>query len=233
MNKENFIKELLKININIDNDTLTKLDKYLEFLLEYNTHTNLTSIKNKEDVYLKHFYDCLTLTKLVNFKNEKVLDIGSGAGFPGLVLAIVYPNLKITLLDSNNKKIEFLNKCIELLKLKNVNTIYDRSENYTKKVCEEYDYITFRAVAEVRILTEIAINALKVNGSLLFMKANINNELENSQNTFKVLNCKIKKLIEFELPYEAGHRTLIEVTKISHTDKKYPREYDKIKKKPL
>ena len=233
MSEQEFIKELSEIGLKLTSESISKLNRYNDFLLEYNTHTNLTAIKTKEEVYLKHFYDSLTLTKVVNLERGTLLDVGTGAGFPGLVLGIVFPNLEVTLLDSNNKKIEFLNKCIKLLDLKNVKTVYERAEKYTSCHREEYDYVTSRAVAELRILIELNTPALKVNGLFIAMKANIDEELSSSQNTLKKLNCTVDQKIEFDLPNNAGHRTILTIKKNSKTDLIYPREYSKIKKHAL
>ena len=173
MTENEFLNELTKLNINLTTEQQEKLKNYAEFLLSYNEHTNLTAIKNIDEVYLKHFYDSLTLSKIANFTNESLLDIGTGAGFPGLVLAIVYPNLQVTLLDSNNKKIKFLQECLSKLNLKNVTLVQERAEVYTKNNREKFDYVTSRAVAELRILLELGIPSLKVNGHFLIMKANL------------------------------------------------------------
>ena len=233
MNKEEFLKEIKKLNIKLTDTMLHQLEEYADFLLTYNEHTNLTAIKTKEEVYLKHFYDSFTLVKIANLQNGKLLDVGTGAGFPGLVLAIVFPNLKVTLLDSNNKKITFLNECIEKLHLQNVQTVYSRAEDYTRAHREYYDFVTSRAVAELRILLELNIPALKVNGNFLVMKGNLEEELEESINTMKILNCKILIQEKFELPNNGGSRTLMSIIKEKETDRKYPRTYDKIKKKSI
>ena len=233
MNKEelkNYVKEL---GIELTEEMLQKLNDYADFLLEYNTHTNLTAIKTKEEVYLKHFYDSLTLTKIANLKEGTLLDVGTGAGFPGLVLAIVFPNLEVTLLDSNNKKITFLNECIAKLQIKNAQTVYSRAEDYTKVHRESFDFVTSRAVANLRILLELNIPAIKVNGHFLVMKGNLEEELEDSKNTMQVLSCKIIRQEEFNLPKNGGTRTLLNIQKTKETDQKYPRTYDKIKKKAL
>ena len=232
MNKLELQKEVLKFNLELTEEMLEKLEIYADFLLEYNLHTNLTAIKTKEEVYLKHFYDSFTLFKIDSLEKGKILDVGTGAGFPGLVLAIVCPNLEVTLLDSNNKKITFLQECIKKLDLKNVKTIYTRAEEYTNKVREHYDYVTSRAVAELRILIELNIPALKVDGYFLVMKGNVEEELQKAQSTLKTLNCEIIQKEEFEL-FDAGHRCLLKIKKKTETDKKYPRSYDKIKKKSL
>lgn len=233
MTNKEFINELKKINIKITNDQLKKLDEYASFLLEYNKHTNLTAINTKEEIYLKHFYDSLTITTIIELTNQKLLDIGTGAGFPGLVLAIMFPNLKVTLLDSNNKKITFLNKCLQKLQLKNVTIINKRAEEYSKNNQEQFDCITTRAVAHLRIISELAIPALKINGIFIAMKGNITNELEESLITIQKLNSQIIAQKEFDLPNNTGHRTLIKIQKILPTPNIYPRKYDKIKKYPL
>ena len=133
MNQNEFIKNLKDLNINLTTNQINQLQTYANFLLEYNKHTNLTAIKTMEEVYLKHFYDSLTLTKIANLETGQLLDIGTGAGFPGLVLAIIFPKLQITLLDSNNKKIQFLKECIAKLNLTNTTVIYQRAEEYARQ----------------------------------------------------------------------------------------------------
>lgn len=233
MTEQEFIKETKKLNINLTDEILGKLKIYNDFLLEYNKHTNLTAIKQKEEVYLKHFYDSLTLTKIIKLDKQTLLDVGTGAGFPGLVLAIVYPNLKVTLIDSNNKKIKFLNICIEKLNIKNVKIINSRAEDYVRTMREHYDIVTSRAVAELKILLELNIPALKVGGIFIGMKANIKEELLNATTALEKLKAEIKEIIEFELPKGAGKRTLISIEKKEKSLNIYPRNYDKIKKRPL
>ena len=191
MNQNEFLDYLKKIGIILDNKKQSQLKDYASFLLEYNKHTNLTSITRIEEVYLKHFYDSLTLTKIYSFSNERVLDVGTGAGFPGLVLAIVFPSLQVTLLDSNNKKTTFLKECVNLLDLKNVEVITSRAEEYTKVHREEYDVVTSRAVSNLRILLELNLPSIKVGGYFLAMKGNALQELEEAKNALKKLNSKI------------------------------------------
>ena len=231
MTKDEFVEELKKINIILDNEKLNKLDKFYELLIKWNEKINLTRITSKEDVYLKHFYDCLTLIKVIDLnENLKVLDVGTGAGFPGIVLKIVFPNLKITLLDSLNKRINYLNAIIKELELKDIETICERAEIYTKYNQEEYDLIVSRAVAHLRILSEITFQGLKVHGYLIAMKASIMDEIEESKNIINSLNGKIKEIKKFQLPFENSQRTLIKIEKIDKTSNKYPRKYSDIKK---
>lgn len=234
MNEQEFINSLKGLNIEITEEQQKKLKCYAEELLKYNEHTNLTAIKTIPDVYLKHFYDSLTLSKLVKWKEgQKLLDIGTGAGFPGLVLAIVFPYINVDLLDSNHKKIDFLNQIIEKLQLKNVHTIYERSENYTKNQIEKYDYITSRAVAELRILIEISFPALKIGGEFLAMKSSLEEEKRNAEGTIFALKGQIEDEIAFNLPKNAGKRTIIKIKKIAKTPEEYPRAYPTILKKAL
>ena len=233
MNQNEFIKELKKININLTPNQIATFEKYADLLLEYNQHTNLTAIKTKEEIYLKHFYDSLTLTKIADLKGQ-LLDIGTGAGFPGLVLAITFPNLNVTLLDSNNKKIKFLEECISKLNIKNATIAYERAENYVKRNIECFDFVTARAVAQMRILLEIGIPSLKINGQYLIMKGNLTNEEKNdAKHTLEILNSSIIQIIELDLPKNGGHRSLINIIKNKSTNPLYPRSYDKIKKKIL
>ena len=157
MNDSVFIEELAKINIYPTSEVLEKLSIYYEELIKYNSHTNLTSITEKKDVYLKHFYDSLTLVKSIDFKGKnKVLDIGSGAGFPGLVLKLFFPEIELILLDSNRKKTDFLNLMIQKLELSNVEVIKERAEDYVKQARESFDIVTSRAVAKTRVLCELS-----------------------------------------------------------------------------
>lgn len=233
MNKELFIKEIKKLNINLTENQLQQLEMYFDLLVEENKKYNLTSITNKEDVYLKHFYDSLTITKIIDLNNESICDIGTGAGFPGLVLKIFFPNLKVTLLDSTQKKCNFLNLVIEKLNLKDIEVINDRAENYSKKVREKYDIVTSRAVAPLKHLLEYSIPLIKVKGYYIAMKSDITEEMKNINNYYKLLNINEEKRIVFKLPLENSLRTLIKYKKNSITNLKYPRKYNEIKKKNL
>lgn len=233
MNKDEFIIALQKLGINATKDQLLKLDIYYNMLTEYNEHVNLTRIIEEKDVYLKHFYDSLTISKIIELKNQSVLDIGTGAGFPGIVLKIFYPNIKITLVDSLNKRIVFLNKVVKQLGLKGVTLVHDRAEDFAKTNREKYDVVTSRAVAELRILLEYSVPCLKVNGTFISMKGKADEELLNSKSALLVLNSKIIDIKEFQLPNNEGQRTLIKVVKLKETNVKYPRKFSEIKKNPL
>lgn len=234
MNKNEFIKEIEKLNIYYNDKMLEQLDIYCNFLLEYNTHTNLTAIKTKEEVYLKHFYDSLTLTKVIDLKNEEtLLDIGSGAGFPGMVLKIFFPNLKVYLVDSNNKKCKFLNELKEKLNVDNLIVINNRVENLYDKFLNKIDIVTARAVTNLTVLSELAIPLVKNNKYFIAMKGNAEEEINNSIYAIKYLDCSIDNIIKFDLYENSGLRTLISIRKNKDTDSKNIRSYDKIIKKPL
>lgn len=233
MNEKEFITELNKLNIEVTPLMLERLEKYYNLLIEYNQKINLTRITEKQDVYLKHFYDSITLIKAIDLnQNLKICDIGTGAGFPGLVLKIVFPNLQITLVDALNKRINFLNIVIKELNLKNINTVHDRAEIFIRKNNETYDLITCRAVSKLNIISELCIPGLKINGYFIPMKANIDEEIKNTK-YLQTLGAKIENIITFKLPKQDINRNLIIIKKIRKTDNNYPRNYDKILKHPL
>ena len=233
MHKEEFIKALEELNINVTKKQLSNLDTYYKMLIDYNSHTNLTRITDEKEVYLKHFYDSLTLVKAIKLDNQSLLDVGTGAGFPGLVLKIIFPNLKITLVDSLNKRIVFLNYVIETLKLSDIKVIHTRAEEYALNNREKYDIVTSRAVAQLNMLSELCLPMVKINGYFIPMKAQVENEIDVSKKAIKTLGGELKNKIIFKLPYDAGIRTLIKIKKITKTSVKYPRKFSEIKKKPL
>lgn len=234
MTLNEFIEELKKLNIIPTQKQLEQLDKYYELIVEYNKVMNLTGITEKEQVYLKHFYDSLTIAKIINLKEEETLcDIGTGAGFPGIVLKILFPNLKITLIDSLNKRIEFLKIVINELNLKDIEAIHSRAEEYAIRNIEKFDVVTSRAVASLNILLELSIPIVKVNKYFISYKGNISREIFECNNALKQLDCEIEKIEEFELPKENSKRTIIKIKKKNKTEKKYPRKYSEIKKKSL
>ena len=233
MNKEIFLEELKKINITLTNDKLDKLQKYYEILITENQKYTLTAIIKQEDVYLKHFYDSLTLTKIVDLNTQSLCDIGTGAGFPGIVLKIVYPTLKVTLLDSTEKKCKFLQKVIDSLELKDIEVINERAEIFSKENREKYDIVTSRAVAPLKHLLEYSIPLVKVNGFYIAMKGEITKETENIEIYYKKLDIIEDKILTFQLPFEKSTRSLIRYQKLKETNKKYPRKYKDIKNKSL
>ena len=233
MNKDNFIIEVRKLGIEIDEIKLNQLEKYYEMLIEYNKFMNLTGITEKEDVYLKHFYDSLTISKIIDLNNEETLcDVGTGAGFPGIVLKIFYPNLRITLVDSLNKRINFLNDVIKALKLEKIETVHARMEEYSKDNIEKFDVVTARAVAQMNFLLEVSVPMLNVGKYFVAMKGNIENELDYT-NALNKLSATQEEIIKFKLPYEESNRALIKIKKNKTTSKIFPRKYIEIKRNPL
>ena len=234
MNTDEFIKEVELLGIEVTNDKLDKLNRYYELLVEWNEKINLTAITEESEVYLKHFYDSLTLIKAYDLnKNIKVLDVGTGAGLPGIVLKIFFDNIDITLVDALNKRIKFLNIVIDELNLKNIDAIHARAEDFVKENIEKYDLVTSRAVAKLNILNEICIPTLKVGGYFIPMKGNYECELKDSLNAIKVLGGELIETIDYQLPIENSNRSIIVIKKNKATDQCYPRLYNKIKKKPL
>lgn len=207
-----FEKKIKQLGINYSNKELDLLEMYHIFLVEYNTHTNLTTITEKEDVYNKHFYDSLMISKVIDLtKIDTVLDIGSGAGFPGVVLKIFYPNIRLTLLDSNNKKTRFLTELVAKLDLKDVNIINDRAENYMKNNLNSYDLCVSRAVAYVDIISSLSTPFIKLDGKVLLMKGDFTTEEIVLKKYAKELN--IKQYNEYAYQLNNQNRKIIIISK--------------------
>lgn len=233
MNKEEFIKELEKLNIQLTEEKLKKLDDFYKLLIEKNKVMNLTAITEKNEVYLKHFYDSLTVCKIINLNQKiSICDLGTGAGFPGIVLKIIFPNLELTLVDSLEKRCKFLQEVKKELNL-DFNIICSRIEEFSINNKEQYDVLISRAVAKTSIILELGIQALKIDGFYILMKSNVDEELKNIDNCLKKLDLTLLKKEEFELPKENSKRTLLMFQKNKSTNDNYPREYSKIKKKNL
>lgn len=230
MTKEEFILECKKINIDITEELFSKLDRYKELLIEWNQKFNLTTIIEEKDIYLKHFFDSLYLSTECDFTDKKICDIGTGAGFPGMVLAIVFSSGSFTLMESNNKKIVFLEAVKTDLNLSNVNIICARAEDYGKKKREIFDIVTCRAVSALNIILELSTSLLKVNGLFIPMKSNVEEELIKASNNIDKLSYKLVKETEYVLPIEGSKRTILTFEKYKKTDSKYPRNYNVIKK---
>ena len=234
MNIAEFIKELEKLNIKITNKQLEQLEEYYNLLIEWNKVMNLTGITEKKDVYLKHFYDSLTIAKVIDLNTvNNLCDVGSGAGFPGIVIKILFPNLQITLVDSLNKRINFLNEVIAKLKLEKIETIHNRIEEFGSKNREKYDIVVARAVAQLNILLEYCLPITKINGYFIAMKGNCLEEITNSKKALIKLSSHIEETNIFNLPIENSNRTIIKIKKDAITNKKFPRKYSEIKKYPL
>ena len=233
MTESEFIKYVEDLGITCDDDKLSRLNKYYEMLVEYNKVMNLTGITDKNQVYLKHFYDSLTIVKVINLNDYNTLcDIGTGAGFPGLVIKILYPHLKLTLVDSLNKRINFLNDVIKELGLTDIETVHARIEDYAHKNKDKFDIVTARAVAPLNILLEYAIPITKVNSYFIAMKGKAEEE-STYNNALKVLKSEVEDIKEFKLPIENSDRTIYIIKKISKINGKYPRKPSEIKKNML
>ena len=234
MIRDEFFKEIDKLGINLDEKQINQLEKFYELLIDWNKKINLTTITSKEEVYLKHFYDSLTLVNDINLDQEiRLCDVGSGAGFPGIVLKICFPKLKIVLIEALQKRVNYLNDIITKLELTDIIAIHTRMEDFSKLNEEKFDIITARAVANLNILLEICVRALKINGQMVFMKANCEEEINNSRQALNKLSCNITKIDKFKLPKENSNRTIITIVKEEKTKSIYPRSIDKIKKRPL
>ena len=231
MNRKEFINGLQELGISYDESMLEKLEKYYELLISWNEKINLTAITSKDDVYLKHFYDSLTLVRVIDLKKEESFcDIGTGAGFPGIVIKIFFPHLKVTLIDALSKRINFLNTVINELELKDINCVHIRAEEYAVSNREIFDVVVARAVAPLNILLEYSLPLVKKNKYFMAMKGKDENDYDNALN---ILKGKVIKKEEFLLPKEESKRTLIVVSKEDDTSSKYPRRFSEIKKRPL
>ena len=233
METNEFLEYLKKLNVEINDEKLFQLQKYYELLVSWNKKINLTSITEKKDVYLKHFYDILTITQIIDLNYEESLcDIGTGAGFPGIVLKIFFPHLKVTLVESLNKRVIFLKEVIQTLQLKDIEVICERAEDYAKRIRDKFDVVTSRAVANLYILLEYSIPLVKVHKYFIPMKGRLD-EMDNINIASKELNIKLIERKEFNLPIEESVRNLLKFEKLQETNLKYPRKYNDIKKKPL
>lgn len=211
MNEEEFVKAVKDLKIEVTDDKLKKLRDYYDLLIEWNKKINLTRITEKEDVYLKHFYDSLTIRKVIDLNDvNTLLDFGTGAGFPGIVLKIFYPNLKVTLVDSLNKRVIFLNEVIKKLDLKGIVAIHERVEDIKN---EHYDVIVSRAVASLDKLIEYTKNLMDKNTLFIPMKSHVDDEIKASKHILNKYNLKIVKKKTFVLPEEESLRNILVIEK--------------------
>ena len=211
MTIEKFIKEVEALGLNVTEEKLEQLDIIYNTLIETNKTMNLTRITEKEDVYLKHFYDSLTLAKIYDLSKVNTLcDIGTGAGFPGLVLKIFYPNLEITLVDSLLKRVKYLNNLIDKLNLQGIKAYHNRAEDIIKEG-KKFDIVTARAVSALPKLLLWTMPLVNKNGSFLAMKGNVEEELELSKDIMKKHNWYVNKKETFTLPTKEDVRTILEI----------------------
>lgn len=248
--ERNFIKEaFIKIGIELNELQINQFYKYYLYLVEKNKVMNLTAITEYEDVVIKHFVDSLLICKVKYFENmlinsdehkiKNLIDIGTGAGFPGIPIKIVYPDIKITLLDSLNKRINFLNEVIEILDLKNITCIHGRAEDYgcNPEYREKYDICVSRAVANLSTLSEYCVPFIKVGGTFVSYKASaIETEVSQADNAFKQLGCKVKDVEKMNLSDRKDNeyeRSFVIICKEKTLSKKYPRKSGIPSRNPL
>lgn len=234
---EIFKSKLNELNISLTEKMYQQFDKYYEILVEWNKVMNLTGITEYEEVNEKHFVDSLSIVNIQDLKNiESVIDIGTGAGFPGIPLKIAFPHLRITLLDSLNKRIKFLNEVIDQLGLQDIETIHGRAEDFAKQkeYRESYDLCVSRAVANLSTLSEYCLPYVKKGGFFIpYKSGEIEEELKNSERAVKILGGDIKDIVKFELPGTDIKRSFIKIKKKEQTAKKYPRKAGLPAKEPL
>lgn len=243
--KDQFINRLSQLNIELSNEQLEQFDLFYKRLVEVNEYMNLTAITEYEDVLLKHYVDCLAVNVVQEFSelvsksksaSVKVIDVGTGAGFPGMPLKIAFPSLEIHLLDSLNKRINFLNETIELLSLCGVETFHGRAEDHAKKseYRENYDLCVSRAVANLSTLSEYCLPFIKVGGLFIALKSGeIEEELNTAKNAIHILGGEVVKVQSFTLPDSDIERNFVVIRKVRNTSKKYPRKAGLPSKEPL
>lgn len=230
MTKEEFIINCKNLSIEITEEIYSKLYKYFELLVEWNNRFNMTSILEEKEVFLLHFYDSLCLNKINLNEINSLCDFGTGAGFPGMVIALVYPNIEVTLVESNNKKCTFLEEVKQQLNIKNVSIFNERIEDFARKNREKYDVVTCRAVTSIPIIIELSTSLIKVNGLLAPLKSNCEEEINKYKYLEKEFNLKLENLIKYNLPINDAYRVIPIYKKLKETDIKYPRNYGTIVK---
>lgn len=237
MNEEQFLQALKEHNIDLSDKQISQFRTYFEELVEWNEKMNLTAITDKPSVYLKHFFDSITAAFYVDLNGKKTLcDVGAGAGFPSIPLKICFPELHITIVDSLNKRIGFLNHLAERLQLDNVEFVHARAEDFgqNKAFREKFDIVTARAVARLSVLSELCIPLVKKGGLFVAMKgAAAKEELADAKRPLTVLGAKINKEYSFLLPEEDSERNIYVFSKVKNTPNKYPRKPGVPNKSPI
>lgn len=232
-----FLSDLEKLRITLSNEQLEQFLIYYEMLVEWNEKMNLTAITDFQDVMKKHFVDSVSLIKAYDVtKSVSIIDVGTGAGFPGLALKIAFPQLRVTLLDSLNKRILFLDAVIDKLNLSDVETIHGRAEDFAKpgKLREKFDLCVSRAVANLSTLSEYCLPFVKKGGIFISYKSEkISEEFEMAENAISFLGGRVKNQVEFTLPDSDIYRNLFVIEKIKETPKKFPRKAGLPSKEPL
>jgi 16S rRNA (guanine527-N7)-methyltransferase len=237
MNKQTFKEKLAEKGIALSDYQMEQFDTYYRILVEWNEKMNLTAITDEEEVYLKHFYDSITAAFYFDYNKELSLcDVGAGAGFPSIPIKICFPQLKITIVDSLNKRITFLNHLAEQLNLTDVHFYHDRAELFAKnkQFREQFDLVMARAVARLSVLSELCLPLAKENGYFVAMKgAQFSTELEDANKALSILGGKVEQAHTFQLPFEESERNIAIIKKMKKTPNKYPRKPGTPNKSPL
>lgn len=234
----NVLTEKVKeLSIVLNDKQIQQFEQYYNILVKWNKVMNLTAITEYEEVVEKHFLDSLTIVYAINMeKIETLIDVGTGAGFPGIPLKIAFPHLKVTLLDSLNKRIKFLNEVIDLLELNDIKAIHGRAEDYAKQseYREQYDICVSRAVANLATLSEYCLPYVKMDGLFVpYKSGEIDEELKSSEKAVSILGGKVEEVVKFQLPGTDIGRSFVKIHKIKETKKKYPRKAGMPTKEPL
>lgn len=228
MNEEQFIKQLKEHGIDLTEKQQAQFQRYFKELVTWNEKMNLTAITDEPSVYLKHFFDSITAAIYIDFtKEQTVCDVGAGAGFPSIPLKICFPHLHVTIVDSLNKRITFLNHLAESLQLSDLTFVHARAEDFgqNKKYREQFDLVTARAVARLSVLSELCVPLVKKGGLFVAMKgAAAEDELKDARRALTVLGAKLQKEHSFILPIEESERNIYTFSKVKNTPKKYPRK---------
>ncbi len=239
MEKKRFEEEMLEkskiLGVRFSVEQIEQFYKYMNLLIEWNEKMNLTAITEPKEIILKHFIDSITILKYID-DNSKLVDVGTGAGFPGVPLSIMNPTLKITLVDSLNKRLIFLQEVVKELNLKNIEIVHARAEEFgqNKNYREKFDVATSRAVANLATLSEYLVPLVKIDGKIISMKAsNAKEEINDAKKAIEVLGGKIEKIEEFDLPESDIGRTIIIIDKNKCTPAKYPRKAGTPAKEPI
>lgn len=221
-----------ELGIELNEQQQAQFNRYYELLIEWNEKINLTAITEQEEVYIKHFYDSVRLVKEVDFESQSILDVGAGAGFPSIPILILYPNLKLTILDALQKRITFLNLLVDELGL-SANLVHGRAEEFVLEQRESFDIVMARGVAELNVLSELLLPFVKVGGKMISYKGFDQEEIDQGQTAINLLGGVYKGAVTYNLPKYGTEHCFLFIDKISKTDEAYPRRFNKIKKRPL
>lgn len=236
LNLESLLKEgVMNFGVSLTEIQVKEFLKYMELLLEWNQKVNLTAIEDEREIIIKHFIDSMSIMPYFENKELKLIDVGTGGGFPGIPVKIAFSNVKVTLLDSLEKRVKFLNEVISVLKLNGINAVHGRAEDCgaAKEHREKYDISVARAVASLPVLLEYCLPFVKPGGLFIAMKGSSIEELESSGKALEVLGGEIEKVNTFELPFSEAKRNIVIVRKLRQTPTKYPRKAGKPSKEPL